>query len=188
MEEEWRDVVGYEGLYQVSNFGRVKSLPRNGTVNMVRILRPNIKKTGYINYALQKNNALKTFLAHRLVAQAFMPNPDNLPQVNHIDGDKTNNRVDNLEWCTQLENIRHRSEVLDVHGGSPRKKVYCAELNRNFNSISEAAKFCGICSSGIRDVCNGIGSKGEKRVTAGGYHWEWAHEAAGALANGSEIY
>lgn len=175
MEEEWRDVAGYEGLYQISNFGRVKSLPRNGATNKPKILRPNIKKTGYIHYVLRKNNAPKTFSAHRLVANAFISNPNNLPQVNHINGDKANNSVDNLEWCTQLENIRHRSEVLNVHGGCPRKKVYCVELNREFKSINEAAKFCGISGTGIREVCNGIGSKGERRVTANGYHWKWVH-------------
>lgn len=121
MEEEWRDVVGYEGLYQVSNLGKVKRL--KGTVLCVgekqkpftitvyeTILKLSDKKHGYIHCALSKNGKLTTRTVHRLVMETFVPNPDNLPQVNHIDGDKSNNKISNLEWSSSSHNIRHALE------------------------------------------------------------------------------
>lgn len=94
-KEIWKDILGYEGLYQVSNFGRVKSLK----FGKERILKLTKDKDGYLIVNLYKNNKSKTFKVHRLVAEAFIPNPDNLPQVNHKDEDKSNNIVSNLEWC-----------------------------------------------------------------------------------------
>lgn len=94
-KEIWKDILGYEGLYQVSNFGRVKSLK----FGKERILKLTKDKDGYLIVNLYKNNKSKTFKVHRLVAEAFIPNPDNLPQVNHKDEDKSNNILSNLEWC-----------------------------------------------------------------------------------------
>lgn len=110
---EWRAIKGYEGLYEVSNTGLVKSLEKrvdSGKCHRrwrVQILSHGTDSKGYLRVSLSKNGVTKTHKIHRLVAQAFIPNPDNLPQVNHIDGNKTNNRVDNLEWCSQSENMRH---------------------------------------------------------------------------------
>lgn len=101
--EEWRDIGGYEGLYQISNYGRVKSFAR-GTV-IVRI--PAISGDGYLYISTSKNGVHKNLKIHRLVAQAFVPNPEALPCVNHIDGNKLNNLPANLEWCTVAENNRH---------------------------------------------------------------------------------
>ena len=101
MEEEWKDVKGFEGLYQISNYGRIKSL----RFNKVRLMKPFIKS--YYMVELCVNSVRKTFMVHRLVAEAFIPNPENKPQVNHIDGNKLNPRVDNLEWCTPSENLKH---------------------------------------------------------------------------------
>ena len=101
--EEWRDVVGYEGLYQVSNLGRVKSFKKD----KAKILKSNPGIGGYLRVVLCKDFKNKNRFVHVLVAKAFIPNPDNKPQVNHIDGDKTNNRVENLEWMTCSENIHH---------------------------------------------------------------------------------
>ena len=120
--EEWRAVPGYEGLYMVSNIGNVKSLIKN------KIIKYFINKKGYRLVSLSKNGIIKKFSVHRLVAQAFIPNPDNLPQVNHKDEDKTNNNVDNLEWCDAKYNNNYgtanirRSETLI-------KNRYCTGLS-----------------------------------------------------------
>ena len=110
MNEEWRPIEGYEGLYEVSNTGLIRSLDRFvGNRNRIKgkILSINIKKGGYCSVVLSKYGKMKGYQVHRLVAQAFIPNPDNLPQVNHIDEDKSNNCVDNLEWCTAKYNINY---------------------------------------------------------------------------------
>lgn len=99
MIEIWQDVKGYESLYEVSNFGRVKN--RYG-----KFLRGSVSH-GYLRLALHKDGEIKTTSVHRIVAETFVENPHNKPYVNHIDGDKMNNVANNLEWCTQLENIQH---------------------------------------------------------------------------------
>ena len=111
MEEIWKDIKGYEGLYQVSNLGRVKSLGRwvykeyrGKRWQGEKILKQIKNKFGYLRVYLYKNRKAKCYAIHRLVAQVFIPNPYNLPQVNHKDEDKSNNRVDNLEWCTSFYN------------------------------------------------------------------------------------
>ena len=108
-EEVWKDIAGYEGKYQVSNLGRVRSLQYHNTKGIVRIgyLKPATDGCGYLRCTLSKNNKLTTFKVHRLVASAFIDNPNNLPQVNHKDGDKQNNNVDNLEWCNNSQNQLH---------------------------------------------------------------------------------
>lgn len=117
METEiWKDVPGYEGQYQVSNYGRVKSLGRVTELNGGRqrkepeLIMKYTKRSGYPTLILRRSGDRKSAQIHRLVAQAFIPNPGNLPVVNHLDYDRENNRVDNLEWCTQKENVRYSSE------------------------------------------------------------------------------
>lgn len=105
--EIWRDVIGYEGLYQVSNFGRVKSFKNN----KIKILKSNVGIGGYLRVVLCKDFDKKNRFVHVLVAKAFIPNPENKRQVNHIDGNKQNNRVDNLEWNTPAENIHHAFDI-----------------------------------------------------------------------------
>lgn len=99
---EWRSVAGYEGLYEVSNTGLVKGLKSN------KVLKPIVLKNGYLQVNLCKNNEPKKFLVHRLVATAFIPNPKNKPTVEHIDGKKTNNHIDNLCWATKSEQEQTR--------------------------------------------------------------------------------
>lgn len=105
-KEEWKDVVGYEGCYKVSNLGKVRSIERNGTKTGGKILTP-FNSRGYNRFILSKNNINKKITAHRLVALAFIPNTENKATVNHKNGIKNDNRADNLEWCTIRENNVH---------------------------------------------------------------------------------
>ena len=111
VEEIWKDIENYNGLYQVSNHGRVKSLerkvPNQNRIYSERILKPEKPKCGYLYCALCKDGFARHIRVHRLVAFAFIPNPYNKPQVNHKDGNKQNNSADNLEWCTNSENVSH---------------------------------------------------------------------------------
>lgn len=114
MIEEWRPVVGYEGLYEVSSYGRVRSLDKYDSMNRFlrgRILRLFTDGLGYLRAQLYSNSKRKSFLVHRLVAEAFIPNPDNLPQVNHIDENPSNDNVDNLEWCDGKYNVNYGTRI-----------------------------------------------------------------------------
>jgi len=107
MFEEWRDIAGYENLYQVSNFGQVRHTQRIG-----KPIKQSMIRNGYMKLLLCKDNKTKTVMVHRLVALAFVENPENKAEVNHKDGNKKNNSVDNLEWMTRSENLKHRYQVL----------------------------------------------------------------------------
>ena len=114
MNEIFKDIIGYEGLYQISNLGTVLSLPKgNGNGYKTKVLKYDIKTHAHTNYArvtLSKEGKTKRFQVHRLVAQAFIANPENKPIVNHIDNNGLNNSVENLEWCSQTENMEHSAE------------------------------------------------------------------------------
>lgn len=110
--EKWKDIKGYEGYYQISNAGRVKSVKRayktkRSFITVPEKIRSLINVHGYLYCELWKNGEHQRYAIHRLVASAFIPNPDNLPVVNHLDGDKANNNVFNLEWCSNFENNLH---------------------------------------------------------------------------------
>lgn len=148
-----RDIQGYEGLYAVTEDGRVWSYRRN------RFLKPDVVK-GYLRVKLCINGKCTNYLIHRLVALAYLPNPDNLPQVNHRDENKLNNCVDNLEWMTSKENANYgtRNERIS-------KAVLCVETNKIYNSIKEAGADTGANVSHISAACKG------KQKTCGGFHW-----------------
>ena len=114
MKEVWKDVHGFEEAYQVSNFGRIKRKKRTDSSNRTRkerIMSPSIYSNGYMNVELRMNNKKRRTSVHRLVAEAFIDNPLNLPQINHKDENKVNNHVSNLEWCTARYNIRYNDGV-----------------------------------------------------------------------------
>ena len=131
MEEIWKDIEGYEGLYQVSNMGRVKSVERMKWSGKCyykapeRILKPRKNGGGYLVVMLSKNGKVKTCRVHRLVATAFIPNPNNLPQINHIDENKGNNHMENLEWCDSKYNNNygtHNKRVSEKLRGRKQSK------------------------------------------------------------------
>jgi hypothetical protein len=109
MKEIWKEIKDYEGLYQISNLGRVKSLEKKVGFRKrkEKILKQHFDKDGYVKVYLCKNSKVKFLSVHRLIAQAFIPNPDELPQINHKDENKANNKIENLEWCTCKYNINY---------------------------------------------------------------------------------
>ena len=121
--EIWKDIVGYEGLYQVSNFGRIKSFPRKYTQKEIKILKPVLSKGGYLQCHLIKDGKSKTFAIHRLVAEAFLSNPNNLPEVNHKFGNKFDNYYENLEWCNSSQNKQHAFNMGLMQSGSESTKA-----------------------------------------------------------------
>ena len=167
MEEIWKDIEGFEGLYQVSNLGRVKSSYTN------RILK-GYKITGsYLGVRLCKNNIKSTKKIHRLVAQAFIPNPENKPQVNHIDVNKTNNMVSNLEWMTAKENVNHgtRNERSGKTQSIPiiATNIKTGEYTEFYGS-NECARQLGLDQSSITKVLKG------RRKQTGGYIFKYKEE------------
>ena len=161
MGEEWKPVVGYEGLYEVSSLGRVKSLPRNTTHG--GIMKPYINgRNGYAYIRLTKDGKPTQRRVHKLVMMAFDPRPtgnyyDKNFTINHIDGDKTNNNLSNLEWCTQSENQIKAYEI--GINGKTTKKVINLTTMQIFDSVTEAAIEVGSNKpSVISRVCNGVRS------------------------------
>lgn len=122
----WKNINGYQGLYQVSNIGRIKTTTNHYWHRQI-IRKPKIRK--YAEIPLVLNGKTKWFMVHRLVAQAFIPNPQNKPQINHKDGNKLNNSVDNLQWCTESENQIHKLYVLDYYDSDNFHKQYKKSSN-----------------------------------------------------------
>lgn len=147
-KEEWRDIAGYEGLYQVSNLGNVKSLNYSRT-GKEKILKQKLNKNGYYSIQLCNNRIRKMYLVHRLVAQGFILNPDKLPCVNHIDENKQNNCVDNLEFCSVAYNNAYgtrneKSSTSRFNHPELSTPIKCLDLETNketyFPSIMEAKR------------------------------------------------
>lgn len=194
-EETWAFIPGFEGLYMASNNGKIKSCERlslNGFRIRERILRPSFEKFGYSKVVLCKDNIIKTFKIHRLVALAFIPNPENKPMVNHIDCNTKNNCVSNLEWCTAMENYMHsvklgRSVMRKVKIKPPdrrgrhmkgkfnngaSKKVY--QYSKTNELIAEWPSISEIIRSGISGDTKGISKscRSEAKIH-NGYRWRF---------------
>lgn len=152
MEEIWKDIEDYEGFYQVSNFGRVKR------VTTGRILKGTTDKDGYALVLLSKHNTPSMRITHRLVAQAFIPNPEHKPEVNHIDEDKTNNRVDNLEWSTRKENCNHGTRNARL-GKSNSIPIIATNIKTGkvtaFSSCAECARRLSLNAGNISSTLKG---------------------------------
>lgn len=183
MEEIWKDIPNYEGFYQISNLGRVKSLDlfvntrnNNKRKRKGKILKQHNNGHGYLYVVLSKNNKQKRFYVHRLVANVFILNHNNLPEVNHKDENSLNNNVFNLEWCTSKYNANYgkRNEKMK----NTKIKLYGKKVARygNNNSMidkmymSEAISFDGVYYANLRKCCLGL------QKTAGGFRWRYVDE------------
>lgn len=189
MEEIWKDVIGYEGLYQISNLGRIKSLTRKvqckggQRTTKGKILKPFQTRNPYLCIDLRQHQTHKTKFIHRLVAEAFIPNPNNYPYVNHKDSNPINNRIDNLEWCTQSYNVKYAyingnakptlgcfkkghipHNRRKVNQYTKDKKLICTYI-----SIREASKLTNINKSAINNCLL------KYTKTSGGFIWEYAN-------------
>ena len=174
------------GFYQVSNLGRVKSLARTsfhpkGYVVQYKekILKQSFERNGYTRVGLSRDGKVKSYYIHVLVAEAFIPNPDNLPEVNHIDENKMNNQVNNLEWCNHKYNSIHgtrasRISKANTNNKKVSKQVLCIETGVIYPSVHEAGRQMNLDFGEIARVCRGY----RNRKTAGGYHWEFVRRAS----------
>ena len=160
---EWRNIPSCDERYYVSSDGRV--LGANG------LLKPVRGKDGYLRCNIAQDGKFRLWLVHRLVAKAFIPNPDNKPEVNHIDGDKANNNVSNLEWVTREENIRHAHKVLRKMGDKP---VLNADTGDIYTSLTEAADAVGLSGAGL--ISDAIKRNGK----AGGFRWKFLVDCSDA--------
>jgi len=182
--EIFKDIQGYEGCYQVSNYGRVENLSRlvPGKLNSIReiaekLLSPRYDGHHYYKVALHKDRARNNISIHRLVAVAFIPNPENKPFINHIDGNPLNNHADNLEWCTPSENVSHafriglqKARYGTEHPGARAVLQYTlsGELIRRYDYIRQAASETSIREEAIAQCLRG------NNKTSGGYKWKYA--------------
>lgn len=178
--EVWRPVKGYEGLYEVSNIGNVRSIKRKKVITNTlgsfersyggRLVKPFVAHNGYMRVSLCKDGKERKFPVHRLVAQAFIPNPSHLDQINHIDENKKNNNVNNLEWCDCKYNSNYgtRLERLSRKNGKRVFQIKDGAIINEYCSVNEAERQTGISHVIINRVVNGRG------YSAGGYQWKYA--------------
>jgi len=171
MQEIWKDIPNYEGLYQISNLGNVKSFYKNNIKG--KKLKFGTTRKGYLFVILRKNKKGKLYTIHRLVALTFIPNPHNYLEINHKDENKKNNRVDNLEWCTHKYNANYGTMKYRV-AEKLKIKVNQYDLDGNYiktwNSLKEASEKLNIKYQGISKCCRNL------RPTAYGFKWKYKEE------------
>ena len=185
MNEEWRDIKGYEGLYKISSYGRVKSLRNNHGKYREKILSPG-KCRDYLYVILCKNGKNKPYKIHRLVAEAFIPNSNNYKEVNHKDENKQNNSISNLEWCDRKYNCNYgtaKERMIETQkrngknkgSKNPKaRKVQCITTGIVFSTIKEAAEYYNICRQHINKSCQGkIKYCGKHSVTGEKLVWRY---------------
>ena len=201
MKEIWKDIKDFEGLYQVSNFGRVRSLSRlvnsrNGkrTAQGKILFQNTYPNTGYKHVTLSKHSKCKRYSVHRLVAETFIPNPDNLPCVNHKDETRTNNRVDNLEWCTYKYNsnygtspqkvsakmyARYKQDLMWKNACVTRLDIFHQQRKKQVCQLDLMGNLLKVWDSTVQTaqdgfVPNDVGAcANHKRLTHHGYKWQW---------------
>lgn len=175
--EIWKDIKNYENLYQVSNFGNIKSVDKFDCIGRNikgKLLKQRLRKDGYLDINLTKNKKSKKYLIHTLVANCFLENKNNYKEINHKDENKTNNNVSNLEWCCRSYNINYgkankkrHTKLLNKRG----KKVVQLDLQNNviqiYNSLREANRKTKINIAHLCECCQ------NKRITAGNYKWQY---------------
>jgi hypothetical protein len=193
MIEIWKDIKDYEGLYQVSNLGRIKSLERykdnHGTKQLIPSKMKSTRKDsqGYLLLDLYKDNKSKTVRVHRLVAEMFIDNVENKETVNHIDGNKENNCIDNLEWATYKEQNNHFyknnlkseeniSKAIKAMNKALSKRVRCLNDNKEYVSASDAARTIGISPSLIMRCCRGKSKMAGKDENMNPLRWIYIDE------------
>ena len=170
MSEMWKDIDGYEGLYQVSNTGKVKSFRawKRAKCPNEYILKPTANNRGYLAVTLYKDASKRKYLVHRLVAEAFIPNPNNYPQINHIDEDITNNSFENLEWCTPLYNNCYgtaRFRAMLTTGKPVEQRLINGQLLATYVTATIAQDITGISAKEINACIRGF------LHSAGGFIW-----------------
>lgn len=196
MEEIWKEIPNYEGYFEVSTLGNFRSKDRiikykqSGTRNYPgKSLKVEVMQDGYSRIVLMKEGVKKRYMCHRLVAETYIPNPDNKPYVNHIDGNRSNNCVENLEWCTQSENERHSVDVLgksmkgkSMKGKTAPKAVRCIENDTIYKSMSEAVRLIGkpSCVEGLHKAINA------NRLYHG-YTFEFCNESSTTISKESTL-
>ena len=191
--EKWRDIKEFKGLYQVSNLGNIRSLDTminckgakgiNEHIRKGRILKKTIGTTGYYNVNLSKDSKVRLLRVHTLVARAFIPNPNNYKLINHKDGNKLNNKVENLEWCDYSHNIKEAYRIglrKNKYSGKYGKEAQFSKpllqftidgkFIKEWENASQVKRELGYCAENIRSVCNG------KRKIANGYKWKYKEE------------
>lgn len=172
MKEVWKDITHYEGLYQISNLGRVKSFRKSTKFGSPSeyILNPTTKENGYCNVTLYGDYGRHKYLVHRLVAEAFIPNPNNYPQINHKDENRLNNEVSNLEWCTAEYNNAYgtaRIRRIETTSIPVEQLTVDGHIIAIYRSVRIASEIIGVARSSLRyAVLNGTNCKG--------YFWKYS--------------